>query len=368
MIERIDVIDDDTVDFYIAQADPLFPGYLTIGIVPAGACEQNMSLARQPQGSGTFIMRNWPDSGLLRLQRKRDEQLFEMITVGDATVRVLKLLRGEIDIIQNDLPVELIHYLQQQQGIAVRFREGSNFSYLGLNMQDSDLSRLAVRRAIAHAIDRNAIIEYMLPERSRTANALLSPSHWASPRELKAYDYDPQRAQQLLAEAGYDSQHPLQLEYKTSSNPLQIRIATIIQQQLNEVGIQVSLRSLDWATVYGDIKAGRFQIYLLSWVGIKNPDIFRYVFHSASVPPAGANRGRYHNSAVDSLIEQADAATDLEIKATLYRQLQQRLLTDLPYIPLWYTAHVMAASDAIQGYDLTPDGNYDDLNRVIKHQ
>ena len=143
-----------------------------------------------------------------------------------------------------------------------------------------------------------------------------------------------------------------------------MRLATVIQAQLAQVGIQVEVRSYDWGTFYGDIKAGRFQLYSLSWVGIRTPDIFRYIFHSASVPPRGANRGRYRSPRADRIIETARAEPDLERQAAHYRELQALLLEELPYVPLWYENQVCAYRNAVRGYRLAPDGNYDGLAEV----
>ncbi|MBP8024690.1 MAG: ABC transporter substrate-binding protein, partial [Chromatiaceae bacterium] len=104
--------------------------------------------------------------------------------------------------------------------------------------------------------------------------------------------------------------------------------------------------------------------YGLTWVGIRTPDIFRYVFHSASAPPDGANRGRYRNPEVDRLIETARAEPDLGRQAVLYRQIQAILLADLPYVPLWYEDQFYAARREVRGYHLAPDGNYDALMAV----
>jgi len=107
-------------------------------------------------------------------------------------------------------------------------------------------------------------------------------------------------------------------------------------------------------------------MFSLSWVGIKTPDIFRYVFHSDSVPPNGANRGRFKDDVSDNLIKMAGEALTLEKQAIYYRELQNRLLKELPYVPLWYEDHVFAARDGITGYKLGLDGNYDGLADVIK--
>jgi peptide/nickel transport system substrate-binding protein len=361
MVDHIQVVDADTVDFYLKHPDPLFPGYLVIGIVPAHALAAGHSFERSPIGSGPFRFLAWPNENRLRLVRRADHQEIDFITVTDATVRVLKLLRGEIDLLQNDLPQELVGYLSHQKAVYVVRGDGDNFTYLGFNLKDPALSDLRVRKAIAHAIDRADIVRYLLGKGTRLAAALLPPHHWAGNPALKGYSYDLAAARALLAEAGYGPGHPLALTYKTSNDPMSIRIATIIQHQLALVGIQVSLKSYDWATFYADIKAGRFQLYSLSWVGIKSPDIFRYVFYSTAVPPKGANRGRYADAQVDRLIDAADASQSLAQRSTDYRRLQARLLETLPYVPLWYEENFYAARRDVTGYRLAADGNYDGL-------
>ena len=123
----------------------------------------------------------------------------------------------------------------------------------------------------------------------------------------------------------------------------------------------MELATYDWGTFYGDIKAGRFQMYSLAWVGIKMPDIFRYTMHSDSLPPAGANRGRLVNAAVDHLIDRAEVAPELVEQAALYRDLQALLLEELPYVPLWYEDHYLVTRSAFGGYAMANDGNYDGL-------
>jgi peptide/nickel transport system substrate-binding protein len=204
-------------------------------------------------------------------------------------------------------------------------------------------------------------VRYVFGGAARPAAALLPPEHWAGNPDLAVPAYDPAAARRLLQAAGYDARHPLQLDYKTSTDPVRLRIATIIQQQLADVGIQMKLNSFDWGTFFGDIKAGRFQLYSLMWVGIRTPDIFRYAFHSTSLPPAGANRGRYRDPASDQLIEQAEAAGSLDEQARAYRELQARLLAQSPYVPLWYEDHVAVMRDDIDGYQLAADGNFDGL-------
>lgn len=366
MIQRIQVIDADTLDFHLEHADALFPGFLTIGILPAHGLASGHPFDQEPLGSGPFQLLKWESADRVVLQRRQDKQQVVFEQVKDPTMRVLKLLRGEIDLLQNDLPPELLQYLEDQPGIRVQRLPGSNFAYLGFQLQDVDTGRYAVRRAIALAIDRAAIIRHIFHGAARPASTLLPPEHWVGDSDLPLIEQDTAQAKTLLAEAGYGPDRPLHLTYKTSSDPFRVRIATVLQQQLAQVGIDVQVQSYDWGTFYGDIKAGRFQMYSLAWVGIKSPDIFRYAFHSKALPPEGANRGRLNDIQVDRFIEQAARAPTLEAQAGEYHLLQRRLLELLPYVPLWYEDQYAAVGRHIQGYALAADGAYDALVDTIR--
>ncbi len=364
VIDRIAARDESSLDFFLIRPEPLFPGYLVIGIVPAHLIAANHPLHEHPVGSGPFSFLSRPDETRLHLLRIRDQQRFEFITVPDPTVRTLKLMAGEIDMLQNDLPPELVGYLEKDQTLKVRRRSGTNFSYLGFSLEDAVTRQARVRRAIAHAINRREIIQYVLDGGARPAQSLLPPEHWAGAQDLDPIPYDPEQARTLLHQAGYSRDDPVRIVYKTSSDPFRIRLATILQHQLNSVGIDVDLRSYDWGTFYGDIKAGRFQMYSLAWVGIQTPDIFDYVFHSRSIPPNGANRGRFRSSQADAFIDRAQAAPNLETKQRWYVQLQHHLADALPYVPLWYEDHIFIARREIEGFTMARDGNYDGLTQV----
>ncbi len=379
LIKSIIIIDSDTVDFYLERVDPAFPGYLVIGIMPASLLIKGHDFNRQPVGSGRFRFVRWPEQDILKLIRIRDKQQFTFIHVNNATTRVLKLLRGEIDIVQNNLPIELIKYLGKNKKIKIMYREGSNFSYLGFNLKDKYLKDRRVRLAIAYAIDRKRIINKMFGSKTRLAAAIFTPDHWAGHPTLKSWPYDPIRAKQLLKEAGFGPQNPLQLLYKTTNNPFRVRIATILQYQLGQVGIKVKLRTYEWTTFYNDIKRGNFHIYTLSWVAVKSPDMFRYVYHSDSIPgmkikgskkrSKGANRNRFSDKLVDQYIEQAEKTLDQTKRVVLYRKIHERLIELLPVIPLWYDEHMAAMRLYIKGYRIAYDGSFDSLNSVyLEHK
>ena len=139
-----------------------------------------------------------------------------------------------------------------------------------------------------------------------------------------------------------------------------------MKSQLAKVGIDLEIQSLDWGTFYGDVRKGRFQLYSLSWVGLKLPNIFRHAFHSESVPPNGANRGRYRQPRVDELIQEAEFSDNQSSHMEIYQALNERLMYDLPYVPLWYEDQLLVMRDAVVGYSTDVDGSFDALENVVK--
>jgi peptide/nickel transport system substrate-binding protein len=147
------------------------------------------------------------------------------------------------------------------------------------------------------------------------------------------------------------------LVYKTSTDAFRVRLATIMQAQMAQAGIALEIKSLDWGTFFADVKAGNFQLYGLTWVGIKTPEIYIKAFGSDYFPPNGFNRGRYTDAELDELLaaENWPAAT-------------QHIHAQLPYIPLWYEGQFVAMQKNIKNYSPKPDGNWDDLVTVVRLQ
>jgi peptide/nickel transport system substrate-binding protein len=283
------------------------------------------------------------------------------------------LQKGNIDLLQNVLPSDLLSRLGADSQFTVVKSPGTNFMYLGLNSRDPILRHVQVRQALAHAIDRQALIQHVLHGLAQPADGILPAGHWAYEPQVSRYAYDPERAAQLLDAAGFpdpDGEGPqarFQLQYKTSQNEVGRRIAEVVQEALRNVGIAIEIRSYEWGTFFGDIRAGNFQLYALTWVGVTDPDIFHYVLHSQSIPPAGANRGRYVNPRLDTLLDQGRRATAVEQRRASYSEAQAIIAAELPYIPLWHDTNVAVLRTTFTGYSLTSAGDYRAI-RSIRRQ
>jgi peptide/nickel transport system substrate-binding protein len=152
---------------------------------------------------------------------------------------------------------------------------------------------------------------------------------------------------------------------KTSQDETTRLLAEILQSQLGEVGIQLTLRSSEFGTFYSDVTNGRFEMYALRWIGSnEDPDIFRYAFGSDRTPPKGGNRGHYSNPQVDALLAQAAGTTDEGIRRAAFVQVQQILARDLPAIPLWYPNNEVVHATRVMGIVPRADGSFDFLREA----
>jgi peptide/nickel transport system substrate-binding protein len=198
-IKSMQALSEDEFDIYLKKPDALFIGRLNLGILPRDLIAQSHAFHNRPLGCGKC---RFVDSSeqMLRLQRE-DQVLIEFVVVKDPTVRLLKLLNGEVDLTQNDLSPELAAYAQSQDSLQVQWHPGSNYGYIGFNFEDPLLAHDSIRFAIAHGIDRQAIVESLFTNQARLATGLMLPEHWAGNPHLEQYEYDPQRARQYLEQS-----------------------------------------------------------------------------------------------------------------------------------------------------------------------
>jgi peptide/nickel transport system substrate-binding protein len=181
---------------------------------------------------------------------------------------------------------------------------------------------------------------------------------------VQTYNYDPERAREILDAAGYRPMSGVRfhLVMKTSTDENTRLMVAVLQQQLRDVGIQLDIRTYEFATFFADVSKGAFQLYSLRWVGgNEDPDIFEYAFHSNKFTPNGANRSFYSNPKVDALIDKARAELDQRKRAESYAEIQRILAEDLPSLNLWYLDNVLVHTRRVKNLSLNPPGNYDFL-------
>ena len=419
MIGSIEAPDAYTVVFHLKEPAASFLWNMersAVGIAPADA---GSDFARHPIGSGAFrfvsqtqddavVLERWPATGDQRpvenaasleangnsdspqraqsTQRKEGEVKppgakpapgapgprapIERVTfriVPDAIVRALELRKGSADVEMSSLSPDMIPVLAKQATLAVSERPGTNFAYLGMNMEDAILKHREVRQALAYATDRETLIKYLLRDEAKLASGLLPPNHWAYEPDVKKYGYDPREAGQLLDAAGYPRKSDgvrFALTLKVSTEEQARTLGAALQEQWREVGVKLEVHPEEIATLFADLGKGQFQICYLRWVGANNdPDVFELVFNSKRIPPDGPNRGRYRNAQVDALTDGIRTEMNREKRKELCSEVQKIVAEDLPYIPLWYTDVVSVHAKRLGEIGLTAAGDYEFLDR-----
>lgn len=361
-VERVVVIDPQTVDLLLHAPFGSLLVELTesLGIVPAGTTPEQSS--RSPLGCGPFrLLRQAPDryelaafDGYHRGRPHLDRVIVRVVP--DATVRALELLKGSVQLVVNDLPPDLVPMFRANPAFQVSENPGANYSYVGINLEDPALADRRVRRALALAIDRQRLVATLWRGLGTVTETMLPPGLWARHDALAPLPHDPAAASALLEEAGFrdpDGPGPLprlRLSLKTSTSEIAVLQAQVLQQMVAQAGIELDVRSFEFATFYDDVRRGAFQLFTLVRTGIIDPNIYSFVLHSASLPPRGQNRGRYRNPQLDRLLDTAAGLSDQDARRPLYLAAQELIAEDLPYISLFTRSNVAVMARPLSGY------------------
>jgi peptide/nickel transport system substrate-binding protein len=379
-LASVRAIDDYTVEFKLKAPFAAFPIQLVSPpIVPYGA---GADFNRKLIGTGPykFVRYDVDDKVLLEPfpeyfegAPKNSGVLIRVIP--DDTMRGLEVRKQAVDVIVNDMPPDIVYQLQQDGRVTLAQAPGLDYMYLSCNTQDKVLSDRRVRQAIAYAVDRAAIVKYLRRGLAREATGLMPSQAWAYEPGIKTYPYDPARAKQLLDEAGYrdpDGDGPLtrlRITMKLGVADEFRQQAAVIQQNLRDVGIDLEVQSLEFATMFADVVKGNYQLAQMQWAGgaVVDPDIIRRVFHSQQTPTGGGfNRGRYNNPEVDRLIDLATMATDEAERKRYYGEAQKVIAEDSPYISLWNRTNVAIGQPGLRGLQINVTGNFESLREVSK--
>jgi peptide/nickel transport system substrate-binding protein len=376
MLASVRAIDDYQVEFKLNEPFGSFPVQLVMQVVPADSGD---SLRTFPIGTGPyrFVSYAVDDQVVLSAFEGYWDGLPQntgivLRVIPDETMRGLELRKGTIDLTINDVSPDIAYQLRRDGGLQVEQAEGVDYAYIGLNMRDPVLSQKAVRHAIGYAVDRGALVTHLRRGLARPAVGVLSPVAWAFEPDVHQFTHDVERARRLLDEAGFpdpDGDGPLprlRLSLKTSTDEFFRLQAAVIQQNLRLAGIDVDVRSYEFATFYADVLAGNVQMYTLQWVGVTDPDMLRRLYHSDQVPPVGFNRIHYSNPEVDRLIDLAGSAATDDERRRYYSEVQKIVAADAPYISLWYKTNIAVMRPTVSGVRLSAQGDFLTLKDVRK--
>ncbi len=370
LAQNIDFIaapDPQTVIFRCKKAAPGLPNMiLPVGIIPEGSGE---TAERNPIGTGPFKFAGVTEAQELVLaahenyfEGRPSINLLRIRVFEDNSTRESELRKGSADLAINaDFDPVTVEGLQKAPGLKVTLQDGSNVAHIGINLNDPILKDPRVRQAIAYGIDREAIIRDLLRGQAKPAGSILPVAHWAYEPDVTTYSYNPEKAKQLLDAAGRKAQGEqprFSVTLKVSTQSVFRKTAEIMQEQLRTIGVDLKIDSVEFNKMTQDIVSGNFQLYLrIVLGGNQSTDIFRFMYHSTSIPPNGQNRMRYTNPKIDKLLDESLAAPR-ERQKQIFSEVQKMLADELPQIYLWYPSTVIVARDRVTGLSLDPSGDW----------
>lgn len=375
-LETITIIDDRTIEFRTSEPFAPFLINMVLGILPESqAAVMDPSTPIEPVGTGPFRLKERTGGERVLLEvfpeyfgERAALDWLEFRVIPDDAIRVMELEKGSIDFIQNDIPPDSVARLRNNPGLKVMTAPGTSYYYVGFNfrLKDHPTADPAVRKALALALNRDEIIRYVLGGLADNAVSVLSEGHWAFNPAIPQVPFDRDEAMRLMDLAGFPEKNGqrFNLEFKVSQNKHSILLAEIVQAQWGAVGVHVTLRSLEWGTFYDDIIKGNFTAYIMSWVGVTDPDIYHSIFHSRSIPPNGRNRGYYSSPDLDILLDLARIEMDEGRRAEIYRSVQDILARDLPYVSLWHAHNVAVMKTGLNNFRFYPAGDLDSFSEV----
>jgi peptide/nickel transport system substrate-binding protein len=374
LLQDIKVDDNYTIQFALKQPFAAFPaaigsGYF--GIASPAAIQKAGASYGTPSslavGTGPFIFKEWRTGDRILLEKnpnywqqglpKTNQIAIRFIT--DPSARLAQLRAGQVDFTV-DLSPDQMPEIQRDPNLEPVPRPSLNLGYLALNPSYKPLSDVRVRQAIALAINKKAIVQAFWGTLGTGDSHFTPPSlNWAQSAKISDYEHNPQKAKQLLAEAGYPNGFDLELWYMPVSRPYfptPKPIAEAFAADLSAIGIRVSLKTKDWAAYLADRnKAPGYQAFMLGWTGdYGDPDNFYYPHFG---PGSTQDLGGWKNDQLLKLLDSGRATGDSAARAKIYAEVDEILHREVVRLPVVHSQPLLAKRKNLAGWVPSPLGS-----------
>jgi len=379
-VKSLEILDDYTVK--VTYKEPFSPGLASWGmpIMPKHILEEEdlftSAFSRNPVGTGPYKFRRWLSGNRIDLVSNHDyfehrpyidRYIYRIIP--DPASMFLELLTQGVDSIgltplQYKRHTETNTFKRNFQ----KFRYPAfGYTYLGYNLNDNRFKDKRIRQAIAYAVDKQEIIDGVLLGLGRICTGPFVPESWAYNKGVKSFPYDPQRARELLKEAGWiDSDGDGWLDkdggtfeftiITNQGNEQRKQTAEIIQHRLKSIGIKVNIRILEWAVFLDKfVKERQFEAIILGWGLSRDPDCYD-IWHSSKTKPGEFNFINYSNPEVDRLLEEGRRIFEREKRRQIYHQVHEILYEEQPYLFLYVADALPAVHERFRGIEPAPLG------------
>ena len=370
-IDNVEVVDDLTVKFTLNEAfAPLMSNLASpsgLIVSPAAVEQHGADYGRNPVGTGPFKFEEWQSNTRVVVSRNEDywdgpapleAVIFRPIV--DANTRVAEMLSGGIDVLL-ETPPDNVAQFRDDPSFQLKEAVGPHVWYVMLNAKEGPFADKLVRQAVNYAVNKDSLVTDVLQGTADVSAGPIPPAfNWAYNEDVEPYPYDPDRARELLAEAGAEGASLTFLVTEGGSGMLDpVPMGTAIQADLAAVGLDVEIKTYEWNTFLSEVNPGlegKADMAEMAWM-TTDPDTLPFLtLRTAAFPDQGGfNSSYYSNPEVDALLDQARVSTDPEERGELYRQVQALVHEDAPWLFVANWKQNAVVTSAVDQFELQPD-------------
>ncbi len=381
MIDRVEIVDDDTVRVHLkfpyAPLDLALSLTISAPFSPKAVKELGDKLAVQPVGTGPFKLEEWVKGERIVLVRNQNyygkkptiEKIIFRIVPEHGT-RTAMIRAGDLDMIILPQPTD-VEALQKDPSLKVINAPSTRYLFMGMNNQREIFKDKRVRQAFNYAVDKDTIAKKVLFGLADVAEGPMPPSLFGYYKVGK-YEYNPKKAKELLAAAKFPIDTKVSMITPTGRYTFDKQVSEAIQAYLGDIGVQVDLRTYDWPTymamITKPLEQSELQLFLLGWGPIiLDADFMLYgQLHSSVWPAKGLGSAFYKNPEVDKLIEDARKASDPKKRKELYQKASTLIWDDAPWIFLYVQKYTIVHRKNVKGIVVLPVEKFNPIYATVE--
>jgi peptide/nickel transport system substrate-binding protein len=373
-IDKVDATDPNTVTFTLNAPFAPFLSYMNLAILPQATTQKlGNDFGTKPVGTGPFKVDNWATGDTISLSAfdgfyggRANLDKISVKVVPDNSARVVALESGDLDFVQSPVsPQDVTRATGETGKVKVERTSAAGYTYVNLNCADPILSDKTVRQALSYLVNKQQIISTIYQGIGQPANGPIVPGMWAYSSDIPSYDYNPDKAKQLLDQAGWTvgsdgirakNGKKLSLVVRThSEDPDRKQVIQVLQSEFQGVGIDASTNTVEFPALLQDVQDGKYQVVVIGWLSLTDPD--RATFRQFTTSGA-ANYGKYSNPQVDQLLQQARMTLDQGQAKQIYTNAVKMIVDDAPYIFVQVQEYIAMYAPKLQGYVINPVANW----------
>jgi peptide/nickel transport system substrate-binding protein len=372
-VASVEAVDPNTVKFTLKDPFAPFLSYMDLAIVPQASASKS-DFGTKPIGTGPFKVDTWNTGDSIEFSAfdgfyggRANLDRVRVRVVPDNSARVVALESGDLDFVQSPLSPQDVSRIQSAGGLKLKVDRtpAAGYTYVNLNTADPILSDKNVRQALSHLVNKQQIIDTIYKGIGQPANGPIVPGMWAYSPDIMSYDYNPDKAKQLLDDAGWKvggdgirtkDGNRMSLVVRThSEDPDRKQLIQVLQSEFQNVGIDATTNTVEFPALFQDVQDGKYQVVVIGWLNLSDPD--RATFRQFTIDGT-ANYGKYKNDQVDNLLKQARTTLDQTKAKQLYTDAVKQMVDDAPYIFVQYQEYIAMYTTKLQGYVVNPVANW----------